>query len=547
MALLPVLFVVLRPDWYNANYGIDPYFYTGYTQNLDNSLALVGDSWYFTTRWSLYIPQRLFFLMFGARPGYLLFRFVTASIIVVCVYCCGQRWWPRRVVTSLAILACLLQPMTVRAIFTDHVETVVLPLGVLAITVISLKPFRLTATFTAGVALGLALTAQVFAGSIIATTTISAAFTCWSTWRSRLRHTMTLALGVAVSLLFGLLLFRWAYSIPNVFQPTIDFARRYTGEPDALRSTNLSWLKFKLWIYLPAFILGVAWLGAHTRMWRYSQGELFILRCCGLQYLFHWSYQFARNGVTLELPWYWSYMLPSFLLATAVVIGRVADLARGRDVWLSIGLLLLVLTLMPNPFPAARSWVVVAVLAGAAWMSAWRLRQRVPAAVVTAVVMTTTLVPPFAPRAGDEAVDNNYEAVFHATSSSGQDSFEAMTWFRKTFAVLDRGVQRDVYYWVGNGVAHPFAAMYQAHVSGHWVNAGWGLTQEERMTLSTQDLQRIRTGEIRYLALMGLPSEVTIMADHLAAADVGATTLLDAVSPSSTRTTVRIVQLAPSS
>src|SRR5699024_11159316 len=115
--------------------------------------------------------------------------------------------------------------------------------------------------------------------------------------------------------------------IANVYAPTINFARAYTGETDPLRSSGLDWLGYKLWIYLPAFVLAIAWWGVRTKAWRLSTGELFILRCCGLQYLFQWVYEFTRNGVTLEVPWYWSYVLPSFLLATAVVIGRAAERA----------------------------------------------------------------------------------------------------------------------------------------------------------------------------------------------------------------------------
>ncbi len=74
LALAPVvLFVLLRPDWYYLQNGLDPYFYTGYAQNFDDVLQL-GAKHYFVTRWSLYLPQVYLVALFGPVGGYIVFR-----------------------------------------------------------------------------------------------------------------------------------------------------------------------------------------------------------------------------------------------------------------------------------------------------------------------------------------------------------------------------------------------------------------------------------------------------------------------------------------
>lgn len=550
LASLPILFVILRPDWYNHTYGLDQYFYTGYTQNLGNAVALVGDSWYFTTRWSLYLPEHAFFVLFGPATGYLLFRFVTVSALIVCLYACGQRWWRRLSVTVLVMFVCVVNPMILRSIFTDHAEAVILPLSVVAMTCVALKPASISFVAGGGLALGLAIAAQPFAASIVVSIVVSAAMTSWGTWPLRLRQLAVLATGASAALAFGLAWFRIIYGIPNVYAPTVDFLRSHEGYVDPLRASNLDWLAYKLWIYLPALMLGIALAAHFKRVWQFSKGELFVLRCCGLQYLFQWWYEFARNGPTLELPWYWSYMLPSFLLASAVVIGKLADHVRDRDVWVLLGVLVVALLAFPRPFPAVGSWVYLAMLLAIGIGVGWRLRERLPDVLLCIGVTAVIFVPMAAPRSPTTQVagidfDNDYELVFKSSSSPGQDAFESVTWFLDETSVLDTDVQRRMFFWVGGGLAHQFAAMYEAHVTGRWFNAGWGLTVEEKLSLSDANRQRIAAGEVQFLVLIGLPDEVARMARELAQAGMATETLIDDVAPSETGTHVKVVEVSP--
>ena len=111
-----VLFVVVRPDWYYVQNGLDPFFYTGYAQNFTEIFYAAGAEHYFISRWTIYLPQRALLALFDdPTAAFLLFRWAGAALIVASVLALGRRRWRRADAVALVAL-CLVMPKGSRLI-----------------------------------------------------------------------------------------------------------------------------------------------------------------------------------------------------------------------------------------------------------------------------------------------------------------------------------------------------------------------------------------------------------------------------------------------
>jgi hypothetical protein len=354
-----------------------------------------------------------------------------------------------------------------------------------------------------------------------------------------------------VTILFGSALwYRMRYDVDGLYAPTLDFLRQQEGVSDPLRSPRLLWLGYYLWIYLPAFVLGVAvWL-RRARCWVPATGQQVILVTCAVQYAFQILYEFARKGTTLELIYYWSYMVPSLLLATVVVVGQLATAVKGRWVMALVAGIPAALVIAPSPFPSARSWPTVALLVCVACYLAFRFANRFPIIPLTVVSSLGILVPLIAPNPlplapGEQTVNAGYSAIFKSTDSPGQDAYEAQRWFVVQADALGHGLGPNMYFWIGGGHGHRVAAAYVAHVSGHWLNAGWGRGVDDRLTIDDATWSLIEACQRPYLALVGTPDDVDAMLDELRVRDVPTTSIFDGVAPSNESTRADVLRVGP--
>ena len=321
------VYVVLGPDWYYIQNGIDPFFYTGYVQNFQNIFHAIGDQHYFVSRWTIYMPQRVLLAITGSpRAAYLLMRLIAAAIIAGAIALFGRKRWPLTTTVPLIVLA-LAMPMTIRAVLTDYSDAVVTPMGVVGIIALAACPTRWWAALSAGLAAGIVVVANPFG-----ITVILAAVPFWLARVDRRRWLPLVAIaaagGVAV-LAGGWLLFRTRYGLPNVYRPTIEFIQNNTALQDPLKSPRLWWMGYRLWIYVPLLVLLSAVCLQRFTDSHFDAIERAILKTCALQYAFQVWFQFSRHGSTLEISYYWSYIVPSLICAFAVVGAAAFRHARG--------------------------------------------------------------------------------------------------------------------------------------------------------------------------------------------------------------------------
>ncbi len=541
-----VLFVVVHPDWYYIQNGIDTFFYTAYVENFQNVIASAGDRHYFISRWTIYMPQRLLLEVLGSpRRAYTAFRWICAAIVMATVISLGRRLWRPSHAVALGC-AVLVMPMVLRPMFSDYSGTVVFPLGVCSIMLLAVHGDNAVTALVVGALGGAMMVANPF-GIVV----VLCAVPFWLAplpWRRRVGLAGLVGVGALVVVLFGLFLFRLRYDVHNVYSPTFTFLREHGHFQDPLKSPRLWWLGYRLWIYLPAVVLGAAWWLRRVGHVTFASVELTLLRICALQYGFQVWYQFGRHGSTLEIEYYWAYMLPAFVLAFCVVVGAAARRGPRWCLPAIVGLLVLVLGAMATPAPKVfGSWldalIVIAVVAATLHR---RVRWRdlgVPVALVGIVFAVQFGSPRPEPiEAGELRVQSAYELAYQGDDSFGVDAYRATEWFVEYMKTFPPSVSRTPYFWAGGANGQRIAGMYLAHVSGRLLDGGWdyGVTP-----FPTTSVELLQAGAISTLVLTGGAAEVQTAVVAAMQLDPTLREIASAVAPDNVGTVVRILSKVP--
>ncbi|MEI7780248.1 MAG: hypothetical protein WCJ42_12595, partial [Actinomycetes bacterium] len=397
------LYLLLRPE----NFGLtpnalDPFFYSGYTVNLDDALRATGIRWYFISRWSAYLPAHYFTVIAGPFLGRLLFRLVLTTAAVVLLRSLGRasRWrWEQTLLASTVLIT---MPMFVRALFTDYTEHAVVGYGVLLVC-LCLRPRQTIWTTTAlGVLSGLLLVANPTSLSMIAAPLTAAIVVGVRTYKSRAAFAVAIGSLAGVTILLGAWYFSWRFGVAHIYRPTIHFMENGPGR-DPLKSPRLDWLGRFTWIYGPPIVLAAAAAVLCIRKQRPSAMEWSIAGIVLAQYIYQIVDQFLRDSDGLEISYYWSNMYPSFGVLLALVIARMAEGAsRRRLIALLIGWLLLLKVGIPDALllPVGLGFMFLAVLVVALIAVTARASMTAAGAVLGCFVLWTQIgAPPYDPTA----------------------------------------------------------------------------------------------------------------------------------------------------
>lgn len=470
-------FALFRPEWYANQNGLDPYFYTGLSLNFADSIAYGAEAHYFLSRWTLYLPELLSQRLLGASVG-----FVAARLLLLAIAGLGlARLRPptsRRLdLLPVAVLA-LFSPLVARSVFVDYSDAVVVPCGIAMVALAARGRVGLRTSAVLGILGAAAVIANAFAIAMVAITVCGyLARTVVRPRRLALQMLVVAVAGAAVVVL-GLVFFRWRYGIENVYQPTFDFVRANAGSRDPLKSPRLQWLEYRLWIYLPPIVLGAAAALRAARLVRFGPGELVVLATCAVQYAFQVTYQFVFDGITLELGYYFSYMVPAFTAALAVVLYAVLQRCSAAAAGAVTAVIIGVLTAWRHlPEVRLASWAAFAVGTVIVTLVSAALCRRAPAVLpcgVAAVALAAQLAPP-GPEPflrGELPVPAGYTTLYRPGPSSGVDRFRSASRFIHRMNTLDADVRRGAG-WVIAGERGPqLAATYSVQVGlpSRWLN-----------------------------------------------------------------------------
>ena len=528
--LIPLLiYVVMAPERYGLTPNpLDPVFYTGYTSNFNDIMAAVGDRWYFVSRWSAYLPARLLVDVAGPATGRLLWRWVLASGIILSLWRMGRRWnWTTPLRLLIASIA-LTMPMFTRAFMTDYVEYIVVALGVCIICLALSEHCNTGMQLLIGCMSALMVIANPVAITVAILPCVACVVLTMGSKRGALTVSVTIAVGAAIPIVMGLFWFRWRYGMHNVYQPTIDYIRLNSKVAHGVASPNRGWLGKFTWIFAPPVLLISAAVMARRTAHPFDRAERIALWLCGLQYSYQWVDQFTRNGGGLELPYYWSYSVPSFIIALAVFVGHFFQPERSGLTVSAIAVpavLLLVgvpsfARLPPGLWYAGCGLVAIVAIV-------WSARRSTSLAVVLLIVWITWTqigAPAFVPPALQVfPSDPHYDNLYGRATTTSELTFDQILWFEKQ---MDR-VPDD---WTANFIAidetaSDVEAIYGPHVTDKMIRLGVDYGLRERWPLE------IGAGFHGLSAVYGPRESVGEFLQKVARQGSGATVELDATQP----------------
>lgn len=521
------LYLVLRPE----NVGLtpnalDPLAYAGYAVNFDAVVGALGQRWYFVSRWTSYLPNRVLTDWFGPFAGRLVWRLLLCVAALVSVWRVGRRW--RWTVAQEVLVGTVLvtMPMFLRAMFTDYVEHVVVGFGIVLVC-LALK-FRQTWWSLAlmGVLAAATLIANPLAAPLVVAPVAVAMWFGVVGWRRRMAATALVLAVMAMVASAGLLWFRWRHGLSNLYQPTFDYLRAEHG-PSTLKSPHLDWLGRFTWIYAPPLVIVAALLVARLRRTRLDRSEVVVIGLCAVQYAAQWIDQFLRDGVSLEASFYWSFMCPSFGLLVCMTIGR----ATGRSttavvVALTVGWLAVLLVGAPDALRLPGGiWfllVTAAVLAAVVLLAARSLP--LAAAVLTLFVLWTQIAAPiYRPRQGDATVllSPAYDHIISGAGSPNETLYASAVWLAEQMKALP-DAQLASFVPV-SGDSWNTVMIFEAHVTHRSI---WPAQTPD--TIVAQARSQRRPNDPLLLAIVGEPFAVGRAATVLAAVEGAGTRVLDA-------------------
>ncbi len=466
--LLPlVLFLVLQPETFSvAPNPLDPFFYSGLASNLDDVLAAGGDSHYFVSRWAAYLPMHVADAVAGPFAGRLILRLVIASVVLWGFWRLRPAWTPaQRLLTGTLIVS---MPMFLRAFFTDYVEYAVVSYVAMLI-VVSLRERQTWRSATvAGVLVGLVMVSNPIGLLAVVAPLAVLGFVGTRTWADRIRLGAIIGVATAATVAAGLLYFRLFLGVANVYAPTLEFMRTFSGL-DPLRSPRHEWLWHFTWLWAAPLTLAVVGGLAVTRTVRFDRQEWSAFAIAASQYVLQCFDQFVRNGDGLEISYYWSMSYPSFAVAVGFLVARLtAKVPLPRAVAAVAAWCALLIVGVPDPLrlPAGVGLALITLAVGALVCLAVPRWPAVGAVVlVTFLGLTQIAAPPYDPSAYHPFnMSPRYDQLFWGDGDNAETLWEETVWFERQ---MDRvGNDAQAKFVVTSDVASLMVAVYHPQITG---------------------------------------------------------------------------------
>ena len=381
---------------------IDPSFYTAYAQHgHDLVLRYPTSGGYYRVRLGFLLPAHWFYELFGAVPGFYVFRYVLALIAVVPAYLLFRRLFGRGA-AAVAAAVVLTSPVLFNAWGTDYPDSAAvsyLLAGLVCLVMpASSSRRRLWWVAGAGVALSLAAHSQGVAVPLVLAAVV--AFVAWS-WRRGRRLLLDLAILAGCVVVVTVVLAVAGHLVNgtkyDIITPTLQ-AASHLRSPRQLPhwwSSNWRWIHGHPYLLVPPVTL-VSWLVLHIR--RRSGiplAERMVVTAAGLQFLVAVVLQFfGGKTAILEFHLYVSMLWPGVCLTLAfVVVGLCRRLFDSpATAWLPAALVVAVPLIyrVVEPLPSyAMATVGTGLAVGALVVTgvARRTREARPVGAVAALIV----------------------------------------------------------------------------------------------------------------------------------------------------------------
>ncbi len=501
--LLPLaLFLVLQPETFGVTpNNLDPFFYTGFGINFDDSLAAGGSQHYFVSRWAVYYPLFIANALAGPVLGRLLLRLLIVSLILRGFWRLRPEWsTAQRVATGTLIVSL---PMFLRALLTDYTEYAVASL-IFGLVILAVRDQQSApSALLAGVLTGLTIASNPIGVVAAAAPLVVFILNGSKGWTNKILHTAIIIATAVTVLSLGLFYFRWFYGIDNLYQPTIDFIQAGVGV-DQLKSPRLDWLGFFTWLYAAPILLAVVLGLTLRRTVKFDRMEWAAFTICGAQYCLQWVDQFVRNGDGLEISYYWSMSYPSLAVAIALLIGRLTKgitIAQALGACISWCLLLVIGVPDLLRLPSGLGFALVATLVVGFIVALARSTPAASGGLLAVFVLWSQIGAPDYDPSSYHFFNASplYDEMFWADGDTSEALYRETVWFENQMDTLTHDSQ-SFYVPVGSrSQASPILGIYQAHVAGRL------LALDETLHIEPLSLQARRYSDLPLVTVLGPP------------------------------------------
>lgn len=339
ISILPiaVLLILRTTPYFRLNNG-DPFIYTGYANDFRNHVERFGYT-YHSVRFGLIFPLKIS-MAFGPFWGYFILRYglyiATTGSIYFALKPLGRR------IGILGAILFVANPVSAEAIMTTHPDTIVVPFFTisfsLAVIAIRHRGWRLAAYAAgAGLCSGLALNANIFYGPLLL---LTALLPCAVLLRDRrvgdsVRFVAAYGVSAAAVCIVGMWVYYDMFGEWNIYETTFRAVNDISGD-EMWESPYLGWLTTRRFIYAPLFAVAFGGLCIY-RSWRAKaeicSEQLVILGLVALALVYYLVYQFVLGGSSLELSYYFSYMIGPVCVLVAASAAWSSS-ARRMPLWL---------------------------------------------------------------------------------------------------------------------------------------------------------------------------------------------------------------------
>lgn len=322
---LPLLTrLILRlPELAFANF-TDSVFYLSYSQSFEEIFSRHGFI-YYASRFGAIFPDAVALNLFGPAEGPIILRLILACAVSGALFLVGRICFSA-VVGVFASILWSFQPVAARLWCTTYLDSSSVPFLILGVCLLLLCRTSVAAAFFSGILVAFSITSHLYLVILAGCFVPLVLGVRWGDRRVLLCKQVPWFLG---GLLLTIATAYYWYSINcgigAFWQPTLELMRNMSDGQTELWKKPLAGAisETPLWIStLPFFVWAtVFW----KKLDAFGRGAFFALI---LSTVFFWAGDLVGGAYALSMPFYFSFLLPSLLLALVAFAGNSARLCE---------------------------------------------------------------------------------------------------------------------------------------------------------------------------------------------------------------------------